>query len=355
MDDAPPRGNPKMEWGDYMNLRRMAFEETRLDKTGVSILGNEYRLRSITGPEGGTISYIPKMPPAFDNGVYTNYDPKVMPLASVQDPNYWYAKSDAASKYANVNNENFKLVSSYPPEVWETPAARQMALDETQKRYQSAYAQAEQFKDRSLIERTNYHRQVLIQRMRDGTSGMLGLPPNINATAELAEQAARDYEQASASAKPKALANLNKYLGNWNELAGKLGIGIEKGRYLLSNSVGNIPMIADAGRLMGGGGIGVSPDGLPMIQSKSEMQQDAGVPEELRNSFRVATDDEMANYRREAEKRDAENRKFEELGKVLLQKETENKMKFAEKAGNQMINKMSGNSEWNKILGYSNE
>lgn len=355
MDEAPSRGNPLMEWNDYMNLRRMALEESRLDKTGFSILGNEHRFRSIPNPDGGTVGYIPKMPPVFDNGVYTNYDPNVMPLASVQDPNYWYQKSHLSANDAIIQNNNFKVLSSAPPEFWETPTARQMALDETQRRYQSAYNLAEQFKDRSFIERTNYNRQTLIQRMRDGTSGMLGLPPNINATAELAEQAARDYGQASASAKPKALANLNKYLGDWNELAGKLGVGINKGGYLLSNAVGNIPMIADAGRLMGGGGIGVSPDGLPMIQSKSEMQQDAGVPEELRGSFRIATDDEMANYRREAEKRDAENKKFEELGKVLLQKETEKKMKFAEKVGGDMMNKMSGNTEWNKILGYSNE
>lgn len=353
MDEGPPRGNPLLEWNDYMNLRRMAFEEARLDKTGVSILGNEHRLRSITGPEGGTVSYIPKMPPAFDEGVFTNYDQKVTPLASVQDPNYWYAKSDAARSYANVMNEDFKVLSSAPPEIWETPTAKQMALDKVQRRYQSAYNLAEQFRDRSLIERQNYNRQVAISQMRSRIDSIGGV--NVNSTAELAEQAARDYGQASASAKPKALANLNKYLGDWNELAGKLGVGINKGGYLLSNAVGNIPMIADAGRLMGGGGIGVSPDGLPMIQSKSEMQQDAGIPEELRNSFRVATDDEMANYRREAEKRDAENRKFEELGKALLQKETEKKMKFAEKVGGDMMNKMSGNTEWNKILGYSNE
>ena len=110
-------------------------------------------------------------------------------------------------------------------------------------------------------------------------------------------------------------------------------------------------MIADAGRLMGGGGIGVSPDGLPMIQSKSEMQQDAGIPEELRGSFRISTDEEMAAHRKKLLKQDAENKRLEELGKVLLAKQERKKTNDAIDAGAGMLNKMSGSKDWSSILG----
>lgn len=138
-------------------------------------------------------------------------------------------------------------------------------------------------------------------------------------------------------------AELGKFGLNSREFMGKNG-------YVLGVA-GNLTTISDAHRLMTGGGIGVGPDGLPMIQSKSEMQESAGIPEELRNSFRVATDDEMANYRREAEKRDAEAKRFEELGKSLLAKQERKKTNDAIDAGAGMLNKMSGSKDWSSILG----
>ncbi len=145
-----------------------------------------------------------------------------------------------------------------------------------------------------------------------------------------------------------ALSALDVELGksglNSREFLGKNG-------YILGVS-GNIPMIADAGRLMGGGGIGVSPDGLPMIQSKSEMQQDAGIPEELRGSFRISTDEEMASYRKDLAKQDAENKRLEEVGRVLLAKQERKKMNNAIDAGAEMMGKLSANKDWSKILGF---
>jgi len=348
MEEGPPRGNPLLEWQDYMAARRYGAEQAKLDVIHKSGLGNEYRVRSLVNAYGEMVNYVPKTPPAFFDGVYTNYDINTAPLASVQDPNYWQQHALQHSQRADQYNWMFKKLSEPKNGALNTS---QDALESLAKEWKTRNNLATNSKIRQDIAQEAYSRQVYIKQMRDGTIGVQDTLP-VKATAELAEQAARDYEFASPKNKYNAHLNLNKYLGDWNELAGKLGVGINKGGYLLSNAVGNIPMIADAGRLMGGGGIGISPDGLPMIQSKSEMQQDAGIPEELRGSFRISTDEEMAAWRKDLEKQDAENKRLEEVGKVLLAKQEKKKMNNAIDAGAEMMNKLSTNENWSKILGF---
>ena len=353
MEEGPPRGNPLQEWQDYMNMRRFAAEQAKTDIIRKPpyewSTSPAHRWRTINNVQGVDVNYIPSTPPAFAGRVpivSVNYDAGIMPLASVQDPNYWASQSFLQDGRAQHSNAMWKMLST--PGRNNLPAS-QSTLDELAADYSRRSNLSRVFRERAYIEQGNYARQVGISAVREQINTIGGV--NVNTTAELAEQAARDYEFASPKNKPKALLNLNKYLGNWNELAGKLGIGINKGGYLLSNAAGGVSMIADAGRLAGGGGIGVSPEGLPIIQSKSEMQQDAGIPEELRGSFRISTDEEMANYRKEAEKRDAEAKRFEELGKVLLAKQERKKTNDAIDAGASMLNKMSGSKDWSSILG----
>jgi hypothetical protein len=356
MEEGPPRGNPKMEWDDYMAMRRFAAEQAKTDIIRKPQFewstSPANRWRTINNVQGVDVSYIPSTPPAFAGRVpivSINYDPGIMPLASVQDPNYWAQQSFLQDGKAQHSNAMWKMHANKLNEFPYQQKHLQADLDELAADYSRRSNLARVFKERAYIEQGNYARQVGISAVREQINTIGGV--NVNTTAELAEQAARDYEFASPKNKPKALLNLNKYLGNWNELAGKLGIGINKGGYLLSNAAGGVSMIADAGRLAGGGGIGVSPDGLPMIQSKSEMQQDAGVPEELRGSFRISTDEEMANYRKELLKQDAETKRLEELGKVLLAKQERKKTNDAIDAGAGMLNKMSGSKDWSSILG----
>jgi len=348
MEEGPLRGNPLLEWQDYMAARRYGAEQAKLDVIHKSGLGNEYRVRSLVNAYGEMVNYVPKTPPAFFDGVYTNYDVNTPPLASVQDPNYWQQHALQHSQRADQYNWMFKKLSEPKSGALNTS---QDALESLAKEWKTRNNLATNSKIRQEIAQEAYSRQVYIQDMRSGkVTPRYGEP--VSQTAELAEQAARDYEFASPKNKYKASINLNKYLGDWNEMAHRQLIGINKGGYLLSNAAGNIGMIADAGRLMGGGGIGVSPDGLPMIQSKSEMQQDAGIPEELRGSFRISTDEEMASYRKDLAKQDAENKRLEEVGKVLLAKQERKKMNNAIDAGAEMMGKLSTNENWSKILGF---
>ena len=348
-------------------MRKLAAFQARADVIAPDILGSQTRFRT-AGYTGlsPAFEYIPMMPPQFiEGGLMGQFsaitDPMVQPLPRTQDPAYYYGRYSQQSNQANALNQQYKILSQMPTSPGDPLfEMKQNQLGKINDLYEKVYSSAESNKQLSLQKQEAYNRQLRIQASREAS-------PIVNKSASMAEQSARDLEQAVRNTKTRgsiamtpssrlhpevqiAVDDLKKNLGYWNKDSRQFGLTGPKGGYLLSFG-GNLPMIADAGRLMGGGGIGVSPDGLPMIQSKSEMQQDAGVPEELRGSFRISTDEEMANYRKELLKQDAETKRLEELGKVLLAKQERKKTNDAIDAGAGMLNKMSGSKDWSSILG----
>lgn len=365
-----PRGNPLQEWQDYMSMRRLAALEATRDVVAPDILGNQTRFRTAPHTEiSQGFQYIPKIPPQFVEGgvlgqLNSVYDPVVQPLPSRQDPNYYYGRYSEQSTQADTLNRQYKILSQMPASPDEPLFdIKQGQLEKINNLWKRVQTSSQLERELALQNQSTYNRQLQIQSTRE-------VSPIVNKSAQLAEEAARDLEQAvkntgtkgNIASIPKeklhpevqfAIEKLNKYLGDWNQKAKTFGLEGPKGGYLLEGA-GMLPMVGDARRLVTGGGIGIQ-DGLPTIMSKSELQESQGTPWELQNAYREETPAEIAERQKQYDKENEDIRKHEELGKVLLNKIRTRKAKDAELAGNIMLSKIQGHQNWGKILGTSQE